>query len=85
MSVKYEGIIPPIVTPFTASGEIDEEKIRREMEICLDAGADGISVGGSTGEGPTFKFVQSSFSVGNFVPGCNFSSLIKSLIRSSTW
>ena len=27
MSVKYEGIIPPIVTPFTASGEIDEEKI----------------------------------------------------------
>ena len=43
MSVKYEGIIPPIVTPFTASGEIDEEKIRREMEICLDAGADGIS------------------------------------------
>lgn len=26
MSVKYEGIIPPIVTPFTASGEIDEEK-----------------------------------------------------------
>ena len=55
MSVKYEGIIPPIVTPFTASGEIDEEKIRREMEICLDAGADGISVGGSTGEGPTLR------------------------------
>ena len=55
MSVKYEGIIPPIVTPFTASGEIDEEKIRREMEICLDAGADGISVGGSSGEGPTLR------------------------------
>ena len=32
MSVKYEGIIPPIVTPFTETGEIDEEKIRREME-----------------------------------------------------
>lgn len=25
------------------------------MEICLDAGADGISVGGSTGEGPTLR------------------------------
>ena len=37
MSVKYEGIIPPIVTPFTASGEIDEEKIRREMEIWMQA------------------------------------------------
>ena len=55
MSVKYEGIIPPIVTPFTETGEIDEEKIRREMEICLEAGADGISVGGSTGEGPTLR------------------------------
>ena len=55
MSVKYEGIIPPIVTPFTEIGEIDEEKIRREMEICLEAGADGISVGGSTGEGPTLR------------------------------
>lgn len=55
MSVKYEGIIPPIVTPFTKTGEIDEEKIRREMEICLEAGADGISVGGSTGEGPTLR------------------------------
>ena len=55
MSVKYEGIIPPIVTPFTETGEIDGEKIRREMEICLEAGADGISVGGSTGEGPTLR------------------------------
>lgn len=55
MSVKYEGIIPPIVTPFTETGEIDKEKIRREMEICLEAGADGISVGGSTGEGPTLR------------------------------
>ncbi len=46
MSVKYEGI--PIVTPFTASGEIDEEKIRREMEICLMQGWN--QCWGSTGE-----------------------------------
>ena len=45
MSVKYEEIIPPIVTPFSASGEFDEELFRRELDICLDAGADGISVG----------------------------------------
>ena len=55
MSVKYEGIIPPIVTPFTKDGEIDEEKLRREIKYCLDCGADGISVAGSTGEGPTLR------------------------------
>ena len=55
MSRKFEGIIPPVVTPFDADGSINEEKIRREMKICLDAGADGISVGGSTGEGPTLN------------------------------
>lgn len=55
MSVKFEGIIPPIVTPFTERGEIDEAKLRREMQLCMDAGADGLSVGGSTGEGPTLR------------------------------
>ncbi len=53
MSKKFEGIIPPIVTPFDANGDIDEAKLRREMQLCMDAGADGLSVGGSTGEGPT--------------------------------
>ena len=51
MAPKYEGIIPPIVTPFDEAGEIDEAKLRREMELCIQAGADGLSVGGSTGEG----------------------------------
>lgn len=55
MSKKFEGIIPPIVTPFDEEGNIDEEKIRREMKLCIDAGADGLSVAGSTGEGPTLR------------------------------
>ena len=52
---NFEGIIPPIVTPFTREGEIDERKIRKEMEICMKAGANGLSVAGSTGEGPTLN------------------------------
>ena len=53
MVKKYEGIIPPIVTPFDEAGEINESCLRREMELCMEAGAHGLSVGGSTGEGPT--------------------------------
>lgn len=55
MSTKFEGIIPPIVTPFDEAGDIDEEKLRREMRFCMESGADGLSVGGSTGEGPTLR------------------------------
>ena len=51
----WKGYYPPIVTPFTKEGEIDERKIRKEMEICMKAGANGLSVAGSTGEGPTLN------------------------------
>lgn len=55
MEAKLKGIIPPIITPFKKNGDIDEELVKREMKLCLDAGADGISVAGSTGEGPALE------------------------------
>lgn len=55
MSKKIIGIIPPIVTPFDADGSINAKLVEKEMKISLDAGVHGISVGGSTGEGPTLR------------------------------
>ncbi|WP_283682383.1 dihydrodipicolinate synthase family protein [Parablautia sp. Marseille-Q6255] len=52
---KIKGMIPPIVTPFTEVGTINDLLIEKEMDISLQAGVDGLSVGGSTGEGPTLK------------------------------
>lgn len=46
-----KGIIPPLITPFDEQGNLDEKLIRDEIKILLDAGVDGISPGGSTGEG----------------------------------
>jgi len=46
-----QGIIPPVVTPFLPSEEIDESALRREVRFLLDANVHGISFGGSTGEG----------------------------------
>lgn len=48
---KLEGIIPPMVTPFKESEELDEEALRREVGRLLDAGVHGLTVCGSTGEG----------------------------------
>ena len=55
MKKKLEGIIPPIITPFREDGTIDLKLAEKEMKISLDAGVDGLSVGGSTGEGPTLR------------------------------
>ena len=51
--MNLNGIIPPIVTPFKKNGDIHIDLLKREMKICLDSGSNGISVAGSTGEGPT--------------------------------
>lgn len=55
MAKEIKGIIPPIVTPFDADGAINSRLIEKEMKICIDAGVHGLSVGGSTGEGPTLR------------------------------
>ena len=44
------GSIAPVVTPFTADGELDTEGLRRLIGWQLDSGSHGISLGGSTGE-----------------------------------
>lgn len=45
------GIIPPALTPFTQAGEVDMALFEKDVKLLLDAGVNGISVGGSTGEG----------------------------------
>lgn len=55
MSKTFEGVIPPIVTPFDEKGNIIEKFAAREMKFCIDRGVNGLSVGGSTGEGPTLR------------------------------
>ena len=48
-----QGMFPPIVTAFKANGDIDEPLVAAEMDFALRAGVQGLSVAGSTGEGPT--------------------------------
>ncbi|MBR5152480.1 MAG: dihydrodipicolinate synthase family protein [Clostridia bacterium] len=53
MSKNLFGMIPPILTPFREDGTIDFALLEKEMDYTLGAGVHGLSVGGSTGEGPT--------------------------------
>lgn len=50
---RLEGIMPPMLTPFTENEKLDEEALRRETRYLLGAGVHGLTVCGSTGEGYT--------------------------------
>lgn len=49
---RYEGVIPPVVTPRTAGGEIDVPSLERLLQHLLDGGVDGLFVLGSSAEVP---------------------------------
>jgi len=52
MSIKkgFRGILCPIVTPFTKEDVIDEQKLRRIVNIVIEDGAAGLAPTGGTGE-----------------------------------
>ncbi|MBB6120851.1 dihydrodipicolinate synthase family protein [Nocardiopsis algeriensis] len=46
----YTGVVPPIVTPMDANGEIDTASLERLVDFLVDAGVTGIFALGSSGE-----------------------------------
>jgi 4-hydroxy-tetrahydrodipicolinate synthase len=49
---SIHGILPALVTPFTAQGEVDQEAQREIVRFLLKHGVHGLFVGGTTGMGP---------------------------------
>lgn len=46
---KLCGVIPPIATPLTGSGQVDEPALRRLVRYLVDAGVNGILANGTMG------------------------------------
>jgi len=53
----FKGCFVAIVTPFKKE-EIDEEALRKVIQLCLEKGVDGIVPCGTTGESPTLSFEE---------------------------
>lgn len=52
------GTVIPLLTPFDERGEIDEKVFREIIDFELGAGADGVMVAGSYGQGPVMRADQ---------------------------
>ena len=47
---QFRGLFPAMITPFTATGELNEEGLRTSLEFNIQAGAHGFWLAGGTGE-----------------------------------
>ena len=51
-TTELTGIVVPLLTPTDRQDRVDEGALRRSIERLIEAGVDGLFVGGSAGEGP---------------------------------
>lgn len=57
-SNRLEGIIPPMSTPLTGSGDVDKAGVAELTEFFVDAGVSGLFVLGTSGEAPYLTNAQ---------------------------
>jgi 4-hydroxy-tetrahydrodipicolinate synthase len=57
-SKQYPGVYAAMATPLTADGEIDPSGIKNVVDYLFDNGVTGLSILGSTGEGPSLTSTQ---------------------------
>lgn len=55
MDRPFRGVYTAIITPFTRSGNVDEEALQRIIEFQIESGIDGLVPCGTTGESPTLS------------------------------
>lgn len=58
ISMQYPGVYAAMATPLTRDGEIDTAGVKRVAAYLFDNGTTGLSILGSTGEGPALTIAQ---------------------------
>ena len=58
MSQKFRGVIPALITPFTADNQIDVEGFRRNIDFAIKGGVSAIVPCGTTGESATLSALE---------------------------
>jgi 4-hydroxy-tetrahydrodipicolinate synthase len=53
---RFEGLIPPMVTPLNAKRQLDKTGVKNMVNHLLKGGVDGIFLLGTTGEGPHLSY-----------------------------
>jgi 4-hydroxy-tetrahydrodipicolinate synthase len=55
---RLAGVIPALITPFTAQGKIDFPSLEKQVAYLATAGVDGFFINGTTGEGAYLSIAE---------------------------
>ncbi len=67
MNDQLQGILPPMVTPFDHNEAVDTRALAADVDYLLGTGVQGVTVGGSTGEGHTLDTDEARRVVGTAI------------------
>ena len=60
MSIQWKGVMPAVTTKFTPNDTLDFSMFNKNLQAQLDAGVEGIILGGTLGEASTLKEEEKS-------------------------
>ncbi len=63
ISAQYPGVYAAMATPITREGEVDPVGIKNVVDYLFENGATGLSILGSTGEGPALTIAQRQYAL----------------------
>lgn len=81
---QYPGIYPAMATPLTRDGEIDVAGVKNVANYLFENGADGLSILGSTGEGPALTIAQRQLALEASIEAANGRGAVFTGAASST-
>src|SRR5688572_17609581 len=65
--MRFEGVVPAVLTPFDEDGEIDAAALARNVEWLLDSGATGLVGTGTMGEAQSLSTAERRFVIETLV------------------
>ncbi|SEO21441.1 4-hydroxy-tetrahydrodipicolinate synthase [Flavobacterium sp. CF108] len=65
MKIKWDGVMPAVTTKFTAEGQLDLVMFEKNIKAQIDAGVNGIILGGTLGEASTLTKEEKEILINN--------------------
>lgn len=65
MKIKWEGVMPAVTTKFTAEGQLDLVMFEKNIKAQIEAGVNGIILGGTLGEASTLTKEEKEVLINN--------------------
>ena len=84
MAFQWEGVFPALTTKFTADDQLDLEMFEKNIRAQLDAGVDGIVLGGSLGEASVLTTEEKEILVKFAIEKCDEIPVVLNIAEGST-